>query len=144
MSPFTLTATGQQCRGDFHTVSLHHACMVVAFCAFVPVKTDVLRSFPGLQFKKRKKKSVPVGDYTLAKEIALGRCLLACRRHLGQNRGPWTLRSLFTSQRSVKLVAVGRCSAGKEKTALGSVAVAGAVGSKWSEGGESCKHFSVY
>lgn len=69
MSPFTLTATGQQCRGDFHTVSLHHACMVVAFCAFVPVKTDVLHSFPGLHFKKRKKKSVPVGDTLLQRKL---------------------------------------------------------------------------
>lgn len=34
----------------------------------------------------------------------------------------------------MKHVAVGRCAAGKEKTALGSVAVAGAVGSKWSGG----------
>ena len=31
-------------------------------------------------------------------------------------------------------MAVGRCAAGKEKAALGSVAVAGALGSKWPGG----------
>ena len=78
MSPCTLGATGQWCRGDFHTVSLHHAGMVVAFCAFIPVNTDVLPRFPSLHFKKRKKKSVPVGERLLQRKLPLaGLCLPA-------------------------------------------------------------------
>lgn len=47
---------------------------------------------------------------------------------------------IFTRHRSM---AVGSCAAGKEKAALGSIGVTGAVRSKRS-GGESCKHFPVY
>lgn len=78
MSPCTLRATGQPYRGDFHTVSLHHAGTVVAFCAFIPMNTDVLPSFPSLHFKKRKKKSVPVGEmFSQRKLPSAGLCLPA-------------------------------------------------------------------
>lgn len=50
MSLYMLIAPGQWCRGDFCPVPLHHAGMVVAFCAFIPVNTDVLPTFPSFHF----------------------------------------------------------------------------------------------
>jgi len=73
-----LRATGQWCRGDFHAVSLCHAGMVVAFSAFIPLNTDALPSFPSLCFKKRKKKSVAVGEMLSQRKLPLaGLCLPA-------------------------------------------------------------------
>lgn len=72
MTPYILRATGQWCSGDFHTVGnyLDHVEMVVAFVPF-PVNTDVLPISPSFLFKKRKKKSVPVGDTLSQRKLPL-------------------------------------------------------------------------